>query len=301
MLFLRNTIILVTLLGGYSGSGAFAQEEFSNEVEGYLEPFKNIEVSTVETGIIDSIQIKEGDYVSRGQVLVRLDRNVLEKSFEVAKQESESVGNLRTAQAEWELQKKRLQMLQNIFDRGHGRKSELERARADVEVAKGRVLQAEELVAIKNKELNHIRSRVEARDIKAPIDGIVVEIHKNAGEAVSPTNPVLVTVVNIEQLKCVLNVPRDQARKIQANQSIELESDERQKIIGAVQWKSPIVDAESETVKVIVRIDNPNGVYTSGEHCVLNDNSRFADNAAVKNKSQSVSHQDLLGISNVNE
>ena len=58
MLFFRTTIILVIILGGFSGSAALAQDEFSNEVEGYLEPFKTIEVSTVETGIIDSIQIK---------------------------------------------------------------------------------------------------------------------------------------------------------------------------------------------------------------------------------------------------
>ena len=117
--------------------------------------------------------------------------------------------------------------------------------------------------------MEQIEVKLAARNVLSPVDGIVVDIHKNAGEAVSPNSPVLITVVNIDRLKCVLNVPRHQAKTIVQNQSIQLESDARQKIVGEVQWKSPIVDAESETVKVVIHIENPKRMLTSGEHCIL--------------------------------
>ena len=269
----RHPLLLIT----FSVARVFAQSDFSGDVEGYLEPYQQIDVATVETGIIEAIQVQEGATVKAGQVLVRLDNKVLAKSLGIAQQEAQSVGNLKTTRAEHELQKNRLAKLETIFASGHGRATELERARSDVQVALGRVLRAEEEIAIKQKELELIRAKMALREISAPMNGLVTRIHKNPGEAVSPTNPTLLTLVDIGQLKCVMNVPRGNASGISRNQRVMLESDTQQKIVGTVQWKSPLVDAESETVKVIIRIDNSEGRYTSGEHCVLRENAKLAE------------------------
>ena len=36
-----------------------------------------------------------------------------------------------------------------------------------------------------------------------------------------------------------------------------------------VEWKSPLIDAESETVKIVVVYDNAEGKISSGEYCTL--------------------------------
>lgn len=284
---LRNFIVpFMFLVSNVNG-----QQDFTNDVEGYLEPYHSIEVSSVETGIVDSIEVREGETVKKGQVLVKLDRDVLTKSLDVAAQEAKSLGNLRAAKAELVLQKKRLEKVQRIFDSGHGRSSELERAKADLEVALGRVLRAEEEIVIKQKELAQIKAKLASRDVQSPIDGIVIEIHKNPGEAVSPNNPILVTVVNVNRLKCILNVPRLKASRISEQQPVELLTDQQKSIVGSVQWKSPIVDAESETVKIVIRIDNSAGRLTSGEHCILHSLGDLAV-SQDKHESLSVSLQD---------
>ena len=38
-------------------------------------------------------------------------------------------------------------------------------------------------------------------------------------------------------------------------------------VVGTVDEISPVVDAQSGTIKVKVRIDNPNGLILSGERC----------------------------------
>lgn len=272
----RRIFIQLLLVFIANATWTVGQDEFSTETEGYLEPLQKIDVSSVETGTIDSIQVKEGDNVSRGQILARLNRDVLLKSKKVAEFEAKAVGNLKIAKAELAVQLGRLKILQGLAKKGHARRSELERALGDVEVAKGRVLQAEEAIAVRKRELEQIHARIEARNVKSPIDGIVVEIHKKPGEAVSPGSPVVVTVIDISKLRCVLNVPRHRARSIQVDQPVGLETDARQKITGKVQWKSPIVDAESETVKVIVLVDNQNGEFTGGDHCILRDDRDVA-------------------------
>lgn len=272
----------------------YLSDELS-EVEGYLEPIKRIDVSTVETGIIESIQVKEGDIVSRGQTLVRLDREVLEKSLAVAKAESEAVGSLNTAKAELKLQENRFEILKNLFDKGHGRPSELERARADVEVARGRVLRAEEEILIRRRQMKQIEAKLAVRDIVSPIDGIVIEIHKDPGEAVSPNQPELVTVVDINQLKCVFDVPSKLASNLKSNMDVTLLSESHANIKGLIQWKSPIMNPDSETIKVIVRIDNSNRELISGHHCLLNLPKSFTHHKNVGGENQSVSLQKRRG------
>lgn len=270
---------------------AVAQERYE-EVEAFLEPYQKIDVSTVETGIIRSIQVREGDWVKKGDTLVKLDREVLTKSLEVSIEESKSVGNITVATAELEMQKARYEKLKTLLERGHGRENEVERAASDVKVAQGRLLRAQEEIAIKLSEIEQIRAKISARDVVSPIDGIVVDILRRPGEAVSPNAAALITVVNIDQLKCIFDVPRKNAKRIVAKKKIKLQLDSGKTIVGMVEWKCPILNAESETTKVIVRVDNPNHIYTSGEYCILKPNAeQFADVDEPGSKPKTVSFQ----------
>lgn len=292
-MFVRfSFVILITALCfALQHPAAIAQERYE-EVEAFLEPYQKIDVSTVETGIIRSIQVREGDWVKKGDILVKLDREVLMKSLAVSIEESKSMGNITVATAELEMQEARYRKLQTLLERGHGRENEVDRAESDVKAARGRLLRAEEEIAIKLSEIEQIRAKISARDVVSPIDGIVVEILRRPGEAVSPNAAELVTVVNIDQLKCVFDVPRKNAKRIVAKKKIKLQLDSGKMIAGMVEWKCPILNAESETTKVIVRVDNPNHIYTSGEYCILKPNAeQFADADDTESKPKTVSFQ----------
>jgi len=282
-------LITINIISVFHESTAVGQDKYE-DVEAFLEPYHKIDVSTVETGIIRSLQVREGDLVKKGDTLVKLDREVLNQSLAVAVEESKSVGNITVATAELEMQEARYEKLRALLDRGHGRENEVERAASDVKVARGRLLRAKEEIAIKRQEIEQIRAKISARDIQSPIDGMVIEILRRPGEAVSPNASALVTVVNVDQLKCVFDVPRNTARRIVANKKINLKLDSGKTITGIVEWKCPILNAESETTKVIVRVENPNHVYTSGEYCVLKPNALgFADSNETRSNPKNVS------------
>ena len=61
---------------------------------------------------------------------------------------------------------------------------------------------------------------------------------------------------------------RSLARHVKLGESVRVVFEEIGKsVVGTVEEISPVVDAQSGTIKVKVRIDNPNGQILSGERC----------------------------------
>ena len=56
----------------------FGNRILAEQVEGFTQPYRTINVAAVEVGIITAIDVREGDVVSRGQILATLDQEVLE-------------------------------------------------------------------------------------------------------------------------------------------------------------------------------------------------------------------------------
>ena len=78
---------------------AAAVDAADDEVLSYLEPYRSIEISAIETGIIAEIRVKEGDHVSAGDVLLLLDNEITEARLSIAKINAEGMGKLMATQA----------------------------------------------------------------------------------------------------------------------------------------------------------------------------------------------------------
>ena len=57
----------------------------ASNVDGFTEPYRTINVSAAEQGVITTLFVKEGDTVHEGQLLATLDTDVLEATLEIAK------------------------------------------------------------------------------------------------------------------------------------------------------------------------------------------------------------------------
>ena len=61
-----------------------------------------------------------------------------------------------------------------------------------------------------------------------------------------------------------------EATKLRIDQDVTIHFlDSEVETKGTVEFISPVTDAESGTVRVKIRIDNPDGKYRSGERCTL--------------------------------
>ena len=209
--------------------GPLAAQDYDANVEAYLEPYQSIEVSATENAAVKSIQVREGQFVSKGDVLARLDQVVLEKTLAVAVKEAASRGTLKTAEAEVELHKQKYGRIKDLIDSGHGRQHELNRAKADLQIAEGKLLRAKEELDIRQRELEQVQARLDARTVRSPIDGMVLEVKKDPGESVTPGDHVILVLVNLRQLKCVFHVSPQFAQQVHDKDSVTLRTHSKKK------------------------------------------------------------------------
>ncbi|MBL8828337.1 MAG: efflux RND transporter periplasmic adaptor subunit [Planctomycetaceae bacterium] len=253
---------LLTLLGVARGE---------TSIEGFTEPIRRIDLAAAEPGILVKLFVKEGESITIGQPLARLDREVHEISAKIAKRAKEQRGRLSAAQAELKQRAQRLERLRTIEPKRFASADEIARAETELSIAEANLLAAEEQIAIDTLEHEKARAILERRELRSPIDGVVIKLHREEREFVSVINPTVVTVVQLHPLQVIFPVPTTTALKLAKEQQVSLRVPElKQDAVGRIEMISPITEAESGTVRVKVLIDNAQGQYRAGMRCVLN-------------------------------
>ena len=227
--------LLFLSLAGFSQLLA-AQAE---EVQGVVLAVKQVSVSSpVLQEVIKEVLVEEGDTVKEGQVLVQLE-NAKE---ELAVQEGERlVENAEfIAKGTEALHKDKM-----------GSREQMLKAKTELELAKIRLAAAQ--VGLKEKT------------IRAPLSGIVVKKHKEAGEAVDRVEK-LIDLVNIDQVYVQCYVNPKLLPQLQQGSEIPVRISEpiNAKFMGKIDFIAPNIDASSGLLRVKVLIDNPEHTIKAG-------------------------------------
>jgi RND family efflux transporter MFP subunit len=240
------------------------------EIDGFTEPYHDIDVAAPEMGQIVKMEVREGDRVTEGQVLARLHDAVWNASLEVARVAMESAGRLEAAQAELRLYRETLEKLERLLQRQHATQHEVDRALSQRDAAEARVRVAQEELLVRAQEYERARTQLEQRRVLAPISGVVTQIYKDAGEFVSPSDPTVIKVVQLDPLLVVFSVPVSEARGLQEQSKLNVRIEPlKDPVQGTVEFISPTADAQSGTTRVRVRIPNPGERISSGANCQL--------------------------------
>lgn len=257
--FLLSVTICVLL-----GPSTFAQEN----IKAFTEPYRSIEIAAPETGTIARLSVEEGDQIKAGTVLANLNEEVLAASLAVAKEATASKGPLNSATADFQMQQERHQKIQGLFNRRHASQTEVDRAKAQLEMAAAKVESVEDDLRVKTLEMRRIEAQLEQRRVRSPIDGLVTEIFKEEGEFVSPNDPKVMTVVQLNLLRVIFSVPQNETSRLKVNQSVPVLI-EGKELNGIVKFISPTADAQSGTCRVKIQIDNSELTLSSGQACYL--------------------------------
>ncbi len=243
---------------------------FASDIESFTEPYRSIDVAAVESGILIGVHVKEGQKVDKDQPLAELNQDVLKLSVEIAKTNSEATSAIRAAEAELKLQTDRLARLQQLRAKDNATEDEVNRAILDREVAEARLLAAQENIAVKRLEHDRIRLQLGQRTVRSPLNGFVTQLLRDVGESIGPTDPVVMTVVQLDPLLVTFPVPVSMTSGLKTGQPLKLKINGRKEPVeGSIELISPIINAESQTVRVKVAVANPEYKFKSGSKCVL--------------------------------
>lgn len=217
-------------------------------------PNQDVRVSSFVPGRVAEMKVAEGDRVTSGQLLAKIDDHIYRDQLsQVAAAEVQAKANLENA-------KLNLARDEKLFSRGIAARKELEDARTQATVAQAALQQAEAALSLARLQL----SRTE---IFSPLDGMVVKRFVNVGEQVDGTaaQP-LVEVASYAEVELLASVPAAYLARIRIGQTLTISSDAfpGKTFTGRAVAVSPAVDPATNAGLVRVRFANANGLLRLG-------------------------------------
>ena len=162
----KNTVMVETAMSTISTFEHFFQ------VQGNVEVERNSLIYPEMMGEIKEIRVKEGDKVGKGDVLMILNADVLQRSYD-------------EAQTRHDLAKTIFERQGKLWEQKIGSEIQYLEAKANYESAK--------------KSLDTMKTQIANATIRAPYSGIVDEVMPKLGEMAAPQAPVL-RIINLDQI-----------------------------------------------------------------------------------------------------
>ncbi|NPA38066.1 MAG: efflux RND transporter periplasmic adaptor subunit [Chlorobi bacterium] len=212
------------------------------DVSGNVNTDKNIVVSPETGGNIVSIDVKEGDKVRKGQILGRLNTEMIERT-------------IKEVQINYELAVTTYNRRKNLWDQNIG--SEME------------YLQAKSQKESLEQKLESLKAQLDMALIKSPIDGVVDEIIQKTGEIAGPQIP-FARVVNLDKLYIIADVSEMYLPQIHKGEEVEISFPViDKKIRKRIYRVSNVIDPVSRTFRVRVNLNNEDNLIKPNMLAVL--------------------------------
>jgi multidrug efflux pump subunit AcrA (membrane-fusion protein) len=131
-------------------------------------------------------------------------------------------------------------------------------------------VQKDQVVAVVDRDVDGLK--YEQADVTSPISGIVTKRYLDEGAEVSPPSPgpgmgtALIRVINMDQVKVVVNVVEEDLGKISLGQKATMKVDAypERTFLGRVSLISPVVNQLTRTADVEITLPNPEHLLKPG-------------------------------------
>lgn len=310
---LRGAVLVLAAVSGAVGCSKLRAEPSAEEYQGVAELKERVLAFEVG-GRIVSLLVREGDRVKAGDLLGTIDGAVEEQARQARDLEAQAAevqaalvkkgvrgeeiavtrARLRGARATEELLKKQVERERDLNRRGvtpDARLEELEgqlsRAVAEREVLESVLTEQQRGARPEERDVASARAaaarasvtlddlRLERRELRAPADGVVLDVHSEVGEVVSPGAPV-VTLADPGRIHADVFVPEGRLPGIDVGDRARLRADgispelagQVEHISRRTEFTPRYLFSDRErpnlVVRVKVRVDDPRGLLHAG-------------------------------------
>jgi len=218
--------------------------ESAMAIQGDLKPIEDVPVRARIEGNLEAVSVREGDRVSRGQVMARF-----ESSNEEGVQKS-AVADVESARADSVNAQWNADQSAELFRAGAIPERDLRTAQQALVAAMARLAAAESRLHAATRDVADTR-------VLAPTTGVVSTRSIETGEHVS-RGAVLFTVVRNDVLVLEASVPARFAGDVHPAMPVRFNAGGRQ-ILGRVARVSPTINPANRSVTVYLQMPNPGG------------------------------------------
>jgi HlyD family secretion protein len=210
-------------------------------------------------GRLQTVTVRMGDRVTRGQTLARLEDSEIqeqvrqaEASFRVAE------ATVRQREADLRFSDTNLERSRSLFDRQLVSKQTLEDAESRQQASAAQLDLARAQLAQSQARVEELRINLTNTVIASPVTGFVGSRVLDPGAWVTP-NTEFLSVVDISTVRLVANVVEKDLRRIAAGLVAEVGVDAYpgEQFMGKVARVAPVLDPATRTAQIEVDIANP--------------------------------------------
>ncbi len=164
-------------------------------------------------GIVTAVYVKQGDYVKRGQLLLKLDDVIARQNLKSSEQ------SLAATRAQLDLNKELYKRRQNLWSQGIG-------TEVDVLTAKTNAENFEAQYNSQQENFKNAQEQLKFMSVYSDIEGVANTVNIRVGEAFTgsipgTSNPQLL-IVNTQNLKAVAQVPELYLSKVKIGTNVKV-------------------------------------------------------------------------------
>lgn len=241
-----SIVILLSLLVGAKKMGWVGKNDLSKKVEwlavsksqivekvsatGKIQPEVEVKLSSEVSGEIIALPIKEGQQVKKGDLLVKINPDIIQSMLNRSEATYQNV-KASLAQAEASLKEAEANYNRNesLFTKGVISKAEWDRSIAAYETSKAARKSAYYSVKSAAASVNEAKDNLERTTIYAPMDGTISLLNVELGERVVGTQQMagteLLRVANLNDMEVEVDVNENEIVKVNVGDSAIVEVD----------------------------------------------------------------------------
>ncbi len=205
---------------------------------GVIEPWEELTVLSKIHGTVIKVDVSEGEAVSKGQVIARIDPD----DFRIA---------VDSARATFELATANFKRLAGLFAKGIIPKAEIENLEAQVKTSKA---------ALENAELMLSRCT-----IKAPISGVIRRLDATEGLLLSVSDPVA-EILQVDRVKAVVGIPESDVALVRNIKEVNLtiQALDNREVVGRHHFLAGSPESGARLYRLELAIDNKDNLIMPG-------------------------------------
>lgn len=226
---------------------------------GTVEARKSITITPDVGGKIARIHVREGDRVSRGQVLAELDTEAIRLQLKQAE------AGAAVAEAGFNDALKNKERMDRLLKENAVSEQQHEKVQLAYEAAEAQKSQAQ-------AALNLARHALDVSIMRAPFDGIVASKNAEVGDVINPmmggygAASGVLRIVDFTQIKIVVDVAQTDVQRLHKGQAafLAVSYAPGASFPGEITFVNPAADPMTKKFRVEITADNPEGIVRPG-------------------------------------
>jgi len=234
-----------------------------------MEPNRVVEIKSAVDGRIESINFERSDLVKAGEPLVVFESEVEKATVELARAKAATTAELSSSKVSYKFAARKLGRFGGLAEEGVVAEQTRDEVETEEALAKLQIMQARENRYLAELELARATALLDQHTITSPIDGVVVERFKSAGEY--PDDGPILTLAQLDPLNVEVLLPASRFGSIKPGMQARVspEAPLEGSYAARVKIVDRVVDASSGMFGVRLELPNPDHKLPGGLRCTV--------------------------------